>query len=67
MIGVMKTSQNLYQNVYHFVPMQDFTNESDLNWSLGIREIDKQLYDKYGLNKEEKEFIEKKIKELEME
>lgn len=67
MIGVMKTSQNLYQNVYQFVPMQDFTNESDLNWSLGIREIDKQLYDKYGLNKEETEFIEKKIKELEME
>ena len=32
-VGILKTSQNVYQNVYQFVPMQDFTNKSDIDWS----------------------------------
>jgi len=64
MVGVLKVSQNLYQNVYQFVPLQDFTNNSDIDWSKSITEIDKQLYKKYGLSQDEIYYIENKIKEM---
>ena len=60
----MKTSQNLYQIVYKFVPLQDFTSSSDIDWSKSIPEIDKQLYAKYNLSEDEIDFIEKMIKPM---
>lgn len=63
-VGILKVSQNVYQNVYQFVPLQNFTSESDINWSKSIEEIDEQLFDKYGLNEEEREHIRKSIKEM---
>ena len=65
MVGLMKSSQALYQNVYQFVPMQDFTENSDIDWSKPIDEIDAQLYAKYNLTPEEIAFIESKVKEME--
>lgn len=65
MVGILKVSQNLSQNVYQFVPMQDFTLSSDIDWSKSIPEIDKQLYSKYNLSKDEISFIEGKIKPME--
>ena len=72
MVGVMKTSRNIYQVVYRFVPIQDFaTNTSDagqsdkIDWSKSIPEIDQQLYRKYDLSPEEIAFIEKMIKPME--
>ena len=65
MVGILKVSQNVSQNVYQFVPMQDFTNNSDIDWNKPISEIDKKLYDKYGLTPDEIEFIEQKIKPME--
>ena len=64
MVGIVKSSQNLNQPVYRFVPIQKFTNDSDINWNVSIAEIDKQLYKKYKLTDSEIDFIEKKIKEL---
>ena len=64
MVGILKVSQNLQQPVYKFVPMQDFTDKSDIDWSKSISEIDKQLYSKYNLSKEEISFIEGKIKSM---
>lgn len=64
MVGIVKSSQNLYQPVYRFVPIQDFGVNSDIDWTKSIEEIDKQLYDKYNLTKSEREFIDNKIKEL---
>lgn len=49
---------------FRFVPNQDFTSNSDIDWSKSVAEIDKQLYKKYGLTKEETEFIEKMIKPM---
>ena len=46
------------------VPLQDFTTNSDIDWSKSIPEIDKQLYKKYGLSAEEVEFIESKVREM---
>ncbi len=65
MVGILKVSQNVYQTVYQFVPMQDFTSNSDIDWSKSTPEIDKQLYKKYGLSEDEIKFIEEKIKPME--
>ena len=63
-VGLLKVSQNIYQNVYQFVPLQDFTKNSDIDWSKSIAEIDQQLYKKYNLSEEEIAFIEEKIKPM---
>lgn len=65
MVGLLKVSQNVYQNVYQFVPLQDFTEKSDIDWSKSIPEIDRQFYAKYGLTEEEIGFIESMIKPME--
>ena len=62
MVSVLKVSQNVSQNVYQFVPIQDFSGKSDIDWSHSIDDIDGQLYDKYDLTKEEITFIETRIK-----
>lgn len=56
---------NLSKLVFGFVPLQDFTDNSDIDWSKPISEIDKQLYAKYGLDDSEIEFIESMIKPME--
>ena len=47
------------------VPILDFTNTSDIDWSKPVAEIDQQLYAKYGLDESEVAFIESKIKPME--
>lgn len=65
LIGIKKISQNTTRDSYQFVPLQDFTDKSDIDWSKSIAEIDKQLYKKYGLDKKEIDFIESMIKPME--
>lgn len=65
LVSILKSSHNITQIVYEYVPMQDFTEKSDIDWSKSVKEIDQQLYKKYGLSKEEIEFIESKVKEME--
>ncbi|MBQ7596000.1 MAG: Eco57I restriction-modification methylase domain-containing protein [Clostridia bacterium] len=64
MVGVMKASRNIYQVVYKFVPVQDFTSASTIDWSKSIDEIDAKLYEKYGLTTNEIAFIESTIKQM---
>lgn len=64
LVQTVKSSQNVTQIVYRFVPMQDFTENSDINWDCSIEEIDQQLYKKYGLTTEEIEFIEKNVQPM---
>ncbi len=64
LVSILKTSQNVTQIVYKFVPLQDFTPNSDIDWSQSIAEIDQQLYKKYNLSQEEIEFIESMIKPM---
>ena len=47
-----------------FVPMQDFSVGSDIDWSKSVEEIDAQLYVKYNLSDEEIVFIESMIKPM---
>lgn len=49
-----------------YVPMQDFTEKSDINWSLSVEEINKQLYRKYNLSEDEINIIEKEIIALDL-
>lgn len=64
MLGVLKVTQDNNKDVWKFVPLQDFSENSIINWSQSISEIDKQLYKKYNLCQEEIDFIEKMIKPM---
>ncbi|VWL85372.1 Eco57I restriction-modification methylase domain-containing protein [Oceanivirga miroungae] len=59
-----KASQDASSKTYKFIPIENFTNESDIDWSKSINEIDEQLFDKYGLSIEEKEHIRSSIKDM---
>ena len=65
LLGVLKTTQDITPDKWANVPMQDFTAKSDIDWSVSIANIDKQLYKKYGLSEEEIAFIENNVKEME--
>lgn len=64
LLGVLKVTQDLNADKWKYVPLQDFTENSDIDWSKSIAEIDKQLYAKYSLSQEEIEFIETHVKEM---
>jgi hypothetical protein len=64
MHSLPKVSQHGTSKTYKFVPNQDFTEKSDIVWSKSTAEIDRQLYAKYKLTKEEIEFIESMIKPM---
>ncbi len=64
MLGILKITQHNTKEKWIYVPMQDFTSDSDIDWSQSIHDIDQQLYKKYGLTKEEVDFIEKNVKEM---
>ena len=65
MLGILKVTQHNGPDKWRYVPIQDFTENSDIDWSVSISEIDKQLYKKYGLDEKEIAFIEEKVKEME--
>ena len=65
LLGVLKATQHNGKDVWKYVPLQDFTSFSDIDWSKSIAEIDKQLYAKYGLDEKEIDFIESKVKPME--
>ena len=58
-------TQNIVRDKFAFVPLQDFTSSSDIDWSQSVSAIDQQLYKKYGLTADEVQFIEKMIKPME--
>lgn len=65
MLGTLKITQDNTRSVWANVPLQNFTNNSDIDWSQSIAQIDQQLYKKYGLNEKEIAFIEEKVREME--
>lgn len=54
LVGIRKQTQHATKQVYHYVPMQDFSKP----WT------DKELYAKYNLSQEEIDFIETMIKPM---
>lgn len=65
MLGILKVTQHNPKDTWEYVPWQDFTPSSDIDWSRSIPDIDRQLYKKYGLSSEEIAFIESNVKEME--
>jgi len=64
LLSILKITQDNPPLKWSFIPIQDFSNKSDIDWSKSISEIDQQLYKKYGLSKEEIAFIEKKVQPM---
>ncbi|MCF0183883.1 MAG: Eco57I restriction-modification methylase domain-containing protein [Bacteroidaceae bacterium] len=55
LVSAVKTTQHAMSGVYHFVPLQDFTEP----WT------DAKLYEKYGITPEEQSYIESMISPME--
>lgn len=64
LLGSILLTQNIVRDKFRFVPIQDFTENSDIDWSKSVEEIDKQLYAKYQLSDDEISFIESMIKPM---
>lgn len=64
LLSVLKVTQNITPGKFKYVPLQDFTPSSDIDWTQSIHDIDLQLYRKYGLDAREIDFIESHVKEM---
>ncbi len=64
LLSVLKITQDIVPSKFKYVPNQDLTANSDIDWSKSIHEIDLQLYQKYELSQEEVDFIETNAKEM---
>lgn len=60
-----RSSMNISNTTFALIPLQDFTDKSDIDWSKSVAEIDQQLYKKYNLDNSEIAFIESMIKPME--
>lgn len=56
-----KKTQNVSKGVFEFVPMQNFKQNSDIDWSTSIIDLDEQLFKKYGFSSEEIYYINNKV------
>lgn len=62
LLGTKKVTQgNKNLKVWSNVALQDFSEKSDIDWSLSVEEIDQQLYKKYKLTQDEINFVEEKV------
>ena len=64
LVSILKITQDNTPEKWSYVPLQDFTENSDIDWSKSVAEIDRQLYRKYNLSPEEIDFIETHVKEM---
>ena len=61
MLGILKVTQDNPKSVWLKVPLQNFTQQSDINWDLSIPELDAALYQKYNLTQDDIDFIESNV------
>lgn len=64
LLGSLKVTQRNNAQTWENVPLEDFTSNSDIDWTKSIAEIDQQLYKKYNLSDEEINFIETKVQAM---
>lgn len=65
LLHILKVTQDNNRDTWKYVPIQDFSSASDINWRTSVANIDRQLYKKYNLSQEEIDFIETHVKEME--
>lgn len=63
-LGTLKVTQDNPRSVWKNVPLQDFTEKSDIDWTQPIADVDKQFYSKYDLNENEINFIETNVRAM---
>lgn len=59
-----KVSQDATSKTYRFIPVQDFSEQSDLDWTAEVDEVDQQLFAKYQLTPEQIHYIQSTIKPM---
>lgn len=64
LLSLAKSSHHATAKAYRFIPLQDFTNNSDIDWSKSIKDIDEQLFKKYNLTSSERKYINNNIKDM---
>lgn len=64
LLGALKTTQDITPEKWKFVPQQDFSEASDIDWSLSVEDIDALLYKKYNLTDTEIRFINEKVQAM---
>lgn len=64
LLGVLKTTHHLTPETWAYVPQQDFSQSSDIDWSLSVGEIDSLLFEKYQLSKAEVAFVEERVQSM---
>lgn len=61
LVASIKITQHALSGVYRYVPIQDFTPASDIDWTQKVSTIDKTLYEKYSFTEEEVSLIESMV------
>src|SRR5690606_33523103 len=64
LLGVLKITQHNPAKVWKRGPLQDFSASSDIDWTKTVAEIDRQLYAKYDLSRQDIDFIEARVKPM---
>lgn len=64
LLSVLKITQDNPPSKWSYIPIQDFSDKSDIDWSQSISDIDQQLYKKYQLSAEEIAFIENNVQPM---
>ncbi|WP_461240117.1 Eco57I restriction-modification methylase domain-containing protein [Paucilactobacillus sp. N302-9] len=64
MHSLAKSSHDAARQTYRYVPIQDFSDESDIDWNDSVENIDQSLFKKYNLSNENIGIIISKIKSM---
>ena len=64
LIAQLASTQHLSKEKFAFVPLQDFSSNTPIDWTKSVAEIDEQLFAYYGLTEPERAFIRSTIKEM---
>lgn len=62
LVSIKKNTQHGPRSAFTFVPQEDFTTQSDIDWSKSIAEIDEQLYAKYEFTSELRAEIARRVR-----
>lgn len=64
LLSILKNTQHNPAIVWRKVPLQDFSDHSDIDWSRSVKDIDNQLVEKYGLTEGDVAFMSAYAKEM---
>lgn len=57
LLSTLKSTQDNPRGVWANIPLLDYSEQSDIDWNKSVESIDKQLFDKFELTKDEVVFL----------